>query len=180
MGSLFQLGSQARLVEEMGLGAPVGRGFQAAPSAWAEAQRWESRGGGEEQRGVLLGWSAGWVGGMQRSKVGGRGWRARPGRAGSREVLFVSPWALSCVVMPVMFTHCGSLEMGPKVNGGGFKMGVGHGSCVCRKVTYYETIIKTLGDFCLNEGGNFSPVDSLKLGFQAGNSDIIYFSWCLI
>lgn len=36
-------GEPARLVEEVGLGARVGRGFQ-APSAWAEAQRWESRG----------------------------------------------------------------------------------------------------------------------------------------
>lgn len=52
-----------------------------------------------------------------------------------------------------------------------FEMGVGPESCVCRKVTYYEAIIKILRDFCLNEGGNFSPMDSLKLGFQVGNSD---------
>lgn len=95
--------------------------------------------------------------------------RARPGGAGSRGVLFVSLSAFSCAVVPLVFTHYGSLEKGHKVNLS--KMGVGHGFCVCRKVTYYEAIIKILRDFCLNEGGNFSPIDSLKLGFQARNSD---------
>ena len=75
-------------------------------------------------------------------------------------------------LVTLTFIYFGSLEKkGQEVKFSVFKMGVGSGSRICRKVTWNETIIKILRDFCLNEGSSFSPIDSLKLGFQAGNSD---------
>lgn len=83
----------------------------------------------------------------------------------------VDTGAPSSAVIPLVFTYYVSLEKGQEMNLLVFKMWVGSGSCVCRKVTCYEAIIKILRDFCHNKGGNFSPIDSLKFGFQVGNRD---------
>ena len=75
-------------------------------------------------------------------------------------------------LVTLTFIYFGSSEKkGQEVKFSVFKMGVGRGSRICRKVTWNETIIKIIRDFCLNEGSSFFPIDSLKLGFQAGNSD---------
>lgn len=93
---------------------------------------------------------------------------------GSKLVFFCFPvgtGAPSCAVIPLVFIYYVSLVKGQEMNLLVFKMRVGDGSCICRKVTCYEAIIKILRDFCHNKGGNFSPIDSLKFGFQVRNRD---------
>lgn len=131
----------------------------------------------EELQCVLIGWREECVARAERNKVRGP---CVPGQDGDRQGGGFSlsscrhrePWrAFSCALVPLIFIHCSSLEKGQEANLLIFKMGVGSGSCSCREVSCKETAIKILRDFCLNEGGHFSPKDSLKLEFQAGNGD---------
>ena len=106
--------------------------------------------------------------GTERNIVASRVLHARPSEAGGRgrgefrfpidtgshgEHLTV-PW------FPCFLHSIGSLEKGQEVNGSFFKRGLGSGSCVCRNLTCYATIIKILRNFSLHEGGSFSPIDS--------------------